>query len=187
MSCKVLRLQHPPAIRLLDTNSHKDHSRSVTPAHSTSHSDTSSFHPTSLAEPDLLSALSLSTNPIMTPSNPVFGLPSLLSSPVPPTEVDVDAMDWSPTDALSEQHKQESAKQPDEGSWLRPQRFFAPEQPTGLEGLFERTLLVKDTLSIEDDSQRRPYIGKHARHWWWAYALSVAPIAAITYKAWKMR
>ena len=121
----------------------------------------------------------------MTPVNPVFGLPSLLSFPVPPTvnkEAEVDAMDWSPTGALSED-KRESAKQPDDGSWLRPQRFFPPEKPTGLEGLFERTLLVNDSPAIVDNSQRRPYIGKH---WWLVYALSVAPIVAITYKVWEI-
>jgi hypothetical protein len=186
MSCTVLRLQHPPAIRLLNTTSHKAPSRSVTPTPSISRSDTPTFHPPSVAEPDLLSTLSLSTNPIITPTNPIFGLPSLLSSPLPPAvnkEIDVDAMDWTPTD--SEQHKQEAAKQLDDGSWLRPQRFFAPEKPTGLEGLFERALLVTDTPSTAEDKQHRLYIMNHVRDWWWVYALSFAPIAAITYKAWE--
>ncbi|KAI0094799.1 Ima1 N-terminal domain-containing protein [Irpex rosettiformis] len=32
----------------------------------------------------------------------------------------------------------------DDGSWLRPQRFFVPEEPTGLEGLFEQTISLSD-------------------------------------------
>jgi hypothetical protein len=181
-SCTVLRLQHPPAIRLLNTNSHKAPSRSPTP--SISHSDTPAFHPPLPVEPDFLSALTLSTNPVITPTNPVFGLPSLLSSPLPPTvneEVDADAMDWTPTDPG--QHRPESAKQPDDGSWLRPQRFFAPEKPTGLEGLFERALIVNDTPM--EDKQNRLHIMDHAQSWWRVYALSFVPIAAVTYKAWE--
>lgn len=185
MSCTILRLQHPPVIRLLNTNSHKAPSRSVTPT-SISRLDRPAFHPPSTADPEFLSALSLSANPIITPANPIFGLPSL-SSPLPPAvnkEVDVDAMDWTPTDTLSEQHKQVSAKQPDDGSWLRPQRFFAPEKPTGLEGIFERALLVNDTPSTTDDTQSRPFIIKYAGDWW-AYVLLFALIAAIMYKAWE--
>ncbi|KAI0815070.1 Ima1 N-terminal domain-containing protein [Irpex lacteus] len=37
----------------------------------------------------------------------------------------------------------------DDGSWLRPQRFFVPEEPTGLEGLFEQT------ISLSDDDRLR--------------------------------
>ena len=33
----------------------------------------------------------------------------------------------------------------DDGVWLRPQRFFAPEKPTGLEGLFAKTNLVEES------------------------------------------
>jgi hypothetical protein len=93
-------------------------------------------------------------------------------------------MDWTPTGVSPEQHQQEFTKQLDDGSWLRPQRFFAPEKPTGLEGLFERALLVNDPPST-GDSRNRSYITNHVRNWWWAYALSFAPILAITYKAWE--
>lgn len=89
-------------------------------------------------------------------------------------------MDWTPTDVLSEQQKLESMKQSDDGSWLRPQRFFAPEKPTGLERLFERALLVNDPPST---TQSGLSITNHARNWWWAYVLLFAPIVAITYKA----
>lgn len=37
----------------------------------------------------------------------------------------------------------------DDGNWLRPQRFFVPEEPTGLEGLFEQT------ISLSDDDRLR--------------------------------
>lgn len=188
LSCTVLRLQHPPAIRLLNTSSHKT-SGSVTPTHSKSRSHTPAIQPLPMAEPDLLSALTLSTNPIVAPTNnPIFGLPSLLSTSIPPTvdkEVDADAMDWTSTDPLSGQHKQESGKQPDDGLWLRPQRFFAPEKPTGLETLFERALLVNDTHPTSGERERRPYITNHARHWWWVYVISFAPIVAVAYKVWE--
>jgi hypothetical protein len=187
MSCTVLRLQHPPMVRLLDTNSHKTDFRPATATPSLSRSGTPAYPPSSVPEPDPLSALSLSPNPIITSTNPIFGLPSLLSVPLPSAadkEVDANAMDWTPTNVPPGQHQQEFTKQLDDGSWLRPQRFFAPEKPTGLEGLFERALLVNDPPST-DDSRNRSYIMHHARNWWWAYALSFVPILAITYKAWE--
>jgi hypothetical protein len=109
--------------------------------------------------------------PTTTKSNPVFGLPSLTSS-IPRTGyndlandgdtemVDDDAMDWTPT---SPQRPERSAtalaSNPtpsqtflervragqhggDDGTWLRPQRFFPPEQPTGLEMLLAKTGLT---------------------------------------------
>ncbi|KAJ7932559.1 hypothetical protein B0H13DRAFT_1955972, partial [Mycena leptocephala] len=139
----ILRLRQPPAIRLIDTTTHKSdqsRSRSQTPI------------PASLAssapEPDLLAGLSFSSRPIMAPKAPVFGLPSLLSSLTPQADQhhEADEMDVdTPTDPKGKTKASDTL-------WLRPQRFFAPEAPTGLEGLFERTKIVDDVTMVDATS-----------------------------------
>jgi len=187
----VLRLHQPPAVRLLNTNSHKSSlSRSATP-HVATRAGTPALglgRPSTAADPDFLAALSLSSKPIITPTNPVFGLPSLLSavsSSSAPQEVDADAMDWIPTDA-SGSVKPNTRQEPNDGSWLRPQRFFAPEKPTGLEGLFERTLLVVDDAPVvleQGKSRNTAYPAwRYFRKWWWAYLLFLVPIGGVMYK-----
>ena len=52
---------------------------------------------------------------------------------------DPDAMDIDPASPMKKPNRD------DDGSWLRPQRFFAPEEPTGLENLFARTIRLVDT------------------------------------------
>lgn len=63
-------------------------------------------------------------------------------------ERDPNAMDWSPIAPSNTRQtrgrKKGMSAQYDDGSWLRPQRFFAPEEPTGLEGLFEKTITLQD-------------------------------------------
>ncbi|GLB35995.1 putative ima1 N-terminal domain [Lyophyllum shimeji] len=191
VSCMVLRLHQPPAVRLLDTSSHKlSLSRSATP-HTSTREGTPAVglgRPSTTANPDPLAALSLSSKPVMTPSNPVFGLPSLLSA-VPsssaPEEVDVDAMDWTPTEG-SGSGKSMTKQESDADSWLRPQRFFAPAKPTGLEGLFERTLLVADDPPVvidEGKTRKTEFLGwRYLRRWWWAYLLFVVPLGGVVYK-----
>ncbi|KAF9462097.1 Ima1 N-terminal domain-containing protein [Collybia nuda] len=139
ISCLTLRIQQPPAIRLLDSNFHQHMpSRSTTPS-----SRLNTPTPLTTAEPDILSSLSLSSKPIISTVNPVFGHSSL-TRPLNVIEaLDADAMDWTPTNVHPA--TQNPAKANESEPWLRPQRFFAPENPTGLEGLFERTLLVDDT------------------------------------------
>lgn len=185
----VLRLQQPPAIRLIDTNTHKHPSRSTTPYSLTRASTPALGSTLTAAEPDLLASLTLSSKPVITPTNPVFGLPSLISSvPQPSVEgEDNDEMDWTPTDPLSASassgSREKFTQQEDGGSWLRPQRFFAPEHPTGLEGLFERTKLVDDpsgdrfTLSVTSRASA------HIWNWWWVYTSSFV-FLAMAYKAW---
>jgi len=190
VSCMVIRLDQPPAVRLLNTNSHKSSlSRSATPHISTRESTPALglVRPSNHPDQDLLPALSLSSKPILTPANPVFGLPSLLSA-VPSSsasrEIDADAMDWTPTDS-SCSGKPRTRQEPDDGSWLRPQRFFAPEKPTGLERLFERTLLVDDTPMVIDEGKGRNTgfaTWRYFRRRWWAYLLFVVPIGSIIYK-----
>lgn len=183
-SCFVIRLQQPPAVRLIDTKRHTlSESRSVTPniVIPLARPD-----PRLPAEPTFLAALSLSSRPIFTQTNPIFGLPSLLSSLPPSSEVDADAMDWTPTNSNDKQDKLPQ----DDGSWLRPQRFFAPEKPTGLEGLFERTLLVDEkpiATGSETGRNSALYSGKHYWKWWWVYfsLLLFAPLGGIVYKKWQ--
>jgi len=192
-SCIVLRLQRPPSIRLIDTTTHL----SPDPAPSVTRRDESSPAPNpALSEPDLLATLSLSSKPVITKSNPIFGLPSLstmgpssLSAPSKDNDrmdedVNVDTMDWTPTTPSSLPNKGKQMLN-DDGSWLRPQRFFAPEHPTGLEGLFEQTKLVDDDTD-RSESGGRVDVGT-IWNWWWVYILSFVPLAGIAYKAWKSR
>lgn len=177
----ILRLRQPPAIRLIDTTTHKSdqsRSRSQTPI------------PASLAssapEPDLLAGLSFSSRPIMAPKAPVFGLPSLLSSLTPQADQhhEADEMDVdTPTDPKGKTKASDTL-------WLRPQRFFAPEAPTGLEGLFERTKIVDDVTMVDATSApgSRPAGTPRPRlwNWWWVYASSLIPLAGIVYKVWQL-
>jgi hypothetical protein len=202
-SCVVLRLQQPPSIRLLDTTTNKfPPDPAFTPSPSTN--TRSSPAPRPATEPDLLAALSLSSTPIVnTAPNPVFGFPSLhsptfsKSSPsiLGPandrmdedmTTQDSDVMDWTPTDPLSLSElisRRNSIKKDDEGSWLRRQRFFPPEQPTGLEGLFARTLLVDDDNQFAGQRGKSPR-GRSSLDWSWAAALLLVPLLGVAYWFW---
>ncbi|KAJ7630779.1 Ima1 N-terminal domain-containing protein [Roridomyces roridus] len=171
MSLFVLRVQHPPSIRLINTTTHKtdlSRSRSQTPVPT---------HPNP-PEPahDLLAGLSFSSKPVIAPQGPVFGLPSMLSSSTAPadhSEADEMDVDWTPSDPKGKSKTADTL-------WLRPQRFFPPEAPTGLEGLFERTRIVDDVPMTD-----APPVASTARwNWWWIYASSLLPLVALAYKAW---
>ncbi|RXW14473.1 hypothetical protein EST38_g11384 [Candolleomyces aberdarensis] len=175
-----LSIQHPPPIRLIDTQSHRNTlSRSSTPATASQSSLSTPTAPSfpKVLESDLLASLSLSSKPVVTPPpKPVFGLPSLLSQTAGPSSIpapsDEDAMDWTPTNgdqnSLFGAKSKQKQNDADDGSWLRPQRFFAPEKPTGLEGLFARTKLVDDDAMRVDDEpnpQSRDGILKRWKQW----------------------
>ncbi|KAG6862448.1 hypothetical protein C0995_011888 [Termitomyces sp. Mi166 len=186
ISCRVIRLHQPPTIRLLDTNAHKASlSQSMTP-HASTREDTPAIglgRSSSTQDPDFLAALSLSSKPVMIPASPVFGLPSFstaISSPNSPEEHGADEMDWTPTDT--------SESRADDASWLRPQRFFPPEKATGLEGLFERTLLVVDDSPFAPKEQKNTTsLWSHIQTWWWAYVVFLVPICAIVYQVQRTR
>lgn len=141
-------------------------------------------------ESDILAALSLSSKPIMTPTKAVFGLPSLLSSAPPAssakTDRDSDEMDWTATneDGTPNSKGKQREVPSDDASWLRPQRFFAPEKPTGLEGLFERTKIDDDAMSVDNAT---PATSFFTWNWWWlgcALSLVLIPLAAaVVYRA----
>ncbi|KAK2461636.1 hypothetical protein APHAL10511_006099 [Amanita phalloides] len=181
----ILRLQYPPAIRLINSKSHNySFSRAASPMGNISSRATTPGIPLhSLTDPDL-TTLSLSSKPIITPPKPVFGHPSLPAvSPPPPTQPDdpdADEMDWAPTDPAAYSAFQKRKHRSDDGSWIRPQRFFAPEQPTGLEGLLQKTKLTDDV------SPTHSMIHLHLKSWWHLYALSCIPIVlGVVYKWWR--
>lgn len=71
------------------------------------------------------------------------------------------SMDWAPLppDHRASRKSRDDADADDDKRWsLAPQRFFAPQVPTGLEVLFEKTLRVDDgrpgALSTRPRAQR---------------------------------
>ncbi|KAG6821348.1 hypothetical protein H0H93_014145 [Arthromyces matolae] len=172
----AIRLHQPPSIRLLDTNAHKSNLSQPSTPHSATREGTP-INGSGLAalDPDFFTALSLSSKPVIIPTNPVFGFPSLVSSNAPLSHPPhyPDEMDWTPTD--------ETLRQPDDASWLRPQRFFPPEKATGLEGLFERTLLVDDSPSSSASRKPLETPQNHFLTWWWAYLVFLVPTCAMLY------
>ncbi|KAL0071813.1 hypothetical protein AAF712_000735 [Marasmius tenuissimus] len=195
-SLTVLRIQTPPSIRLIDTDSHKlGFSRSATPnPDPSSHGRSSTPAPskiTSASEPDLFASLSLSSKPVL--KSHVFGLPSMGSPTNPSPQKEDDQMDWTPTDENSSQRrKQQPSSEGDEpGFWLHPQRFFAPEQPTGLETLFEKTKL-SDDVTMSDSTNAGGRRGKralsvwedHLFRWWWLYVGAVVAILGVGLYVW---
>lgn len=57
---------------------------------------------------------------------------------------DPNAMDWSPTVTPARASVRKPLKRDDNGFILKPQTFYAPEEPTGLENLFEKTIKLAD-------------------------------------------
>ena len=139
-----------------------------------------------ISEHDALLSLSLSSNPVITRVNPVFGLPSLPGSGTPPIvakeEPNSDEMDWTPTHPAPNKREAES-----DNNWLRPQRFFAPEKPTGLEGLFESARIQDEPMTFHGNDQRQISSRSHVlagQVWKWGpvYILFFALlVASVTY------
>ncbi|EGO30539.1 hypothetical protein SERLADRAFT_454848 [Serpula lacrymans var. lacrymans S7.9] len=183
-SFAVLHIQKPPPIRLLDISSHQPSFARATPESIFRDAHSRSLHTSAaaaLSGPDLFSSLSLSSKPVLSPSiNPIFGLPSLLSSSTKPInspqkmDDDGEEADWTsinPSFSLPMKPKKIVIQDEDDGSWLRPQQFFPPEHPTGLETLFANTKLVDEIPFQKTDGLSlapRKWIVSHARVWWWA-------------------
>ena len=71
-------------------------------------------------------------------------------------ERDPNAMDWSPIHpAYRSQRRVNSHAVRQDDVNMRPQRFFAPEEPTGLENLFEKTIKLADDDSIRREERRK--------------------------------
>ncbi|QRW12008.1 Ima1 amino-terminal domain protein [Ceratobasidium sp. AG-Ba] len=139
-----IRIIRPPRIRLVASSRPATH---AVPAIDTT------FDPPPQQAPEVpaLSALSLSPARTSRPErtvNPIFGVTSLNqpASIFQPhafsKEHDPDAMDWTPT--------AESARQ-EPTEWIRPARF-APEKPTGLEGLLEKFGITGDDVQKAETS-----------------------------------
>ena len=73
----------------------------------------------------------------------MFGVPSLHGSTRVNNASHDDEMDWTPTSA------DDSGKAVNNASWLKPQRFFVPEKPTGLEGLLESAKIQEDPMDLD--------------------------------------
>ena len=167
-------------------------------------------------ESDFLSTLTLSNKPVLAApptQNPIFGMPSMASNTVsasPPRgpgrpnprspgmdvdmddeEQDPDAMDVDPMSPV----KKPGRNGNDDASWLRPQRFFAPEEPTGLENLFARTIRLVDTSEPtgrgNGGAPRRHVqqlrVSDVLRDWRMWAILSIIPLFAVGYQFWFVR
>jgi hypothetical protein len=191
----ALRVQKPPPIRLIDTSTH--HHLLASSAPTPELSPRASPHPRTANEPDLLASLSLSSKPIISPSNPIFGHPSLLSSSSKPLssqndmdeDEDENAMDWTPT-VPSPAKPRKILNDDDDGSWLKPQRFFPPERPTGLESLFAGTKLDdrdQKSSSSSRTTHARATLHLVGKRWWWVGAVSLIliPLAALAFRFWR--
>ncbi|KAL5639245.1 hypothetical protein ACGC1H_006675 [Rhizoctonia solani] len=130
---RSIRIIRPPRIRLVASSRTSHHVPEQSPASHTTLDAPSVQHPIDVPT---FSELSLSstftpTHPTRT-VNPIFGVTSLPQQQTLADGYDnvdpADAMDWAPAVGYT---KDEAA------SLLRPARF-APEKPTGLEGLIEK-------------------------------------------------
>ena len=100
---------------------------------------------------------------------------------------DADAMDIDPASPMKRSGRD------DDASWLRPQRFFAPEEPTGLENLFAKTIQLVDSSEpagrggrdrgLRKGSRRRSVL----RDWRIWVVLCIVPLVAVGYKTWAVR
>ncbi|KAH8119948.1 Ima1 N-terminal domain-containing protein [Phellopilus nigrolimitatus] len=104
---------------------------------------------------------------------------------------DPDAMDWEPATPAAKQQQQKRASQ-DDGSWLRRQRFFPPEEPTGLEGLLMSTRLLDEDGDDPSSYERTAGAQSSAQtkmrgvrwRWGWVYSASVLPILVLVGGMW---
>jgi hypothetical protein len=176
----VLRTLQPPAIRLVDSQTHRlNSSHSTTPnIGSRSNTPTTTIFPT-LPEHDVLASLSLSSKPIIAHVNPVFGVPSLHgSTPVNDPSND-DEMDWTPTSG-------DASGRAGSDAWLKPQRFFVPEKPTGLEGLLESAKIQEDLMDLDPQVTAKQSLRNfhaltnHLWKWGSLYILFIGILVSIT-------
>ncbi|THH10167.1 hypothetical protein EW145_g1520 [Phellinidium pouzarii] len=101
---------------------------------------------------------------------------------------DPDAMDWEPASPAVARSKINNRTE-DDGSWLRRQRFFPPEEPTGLESLFMRTRLVdEDDAQISSSHRHVGFDGTVPNvcwHWGWGvYSASALPVIVLLGGLW---
>ena len=156
ISFVTLKVVRPPSIRLIESMTVPTIRSSSLPPVPVSRLPTQQLQ---AQESDLLGSLTLSNNPLVTiRTNPIFGSPSLqnplLVEDKKETE-DPDAMDWTPTNPSPRKERmnpflragsapvRSQHGEGDEELVLRRQRFFPPEEPTGLEGLLSKAVLAE--------------------------------------------
>jgi len=112
----------------------------------------------------------------------VFGVPSLNgSTPVNHASND-DEMDWTPTTSGDF-----SGKAGNDASWLKPQRFFVPEKPTGLEGLLESTKIQEDPMDLDPQVAAKQGLrnfyafSNHLRKWGPTYIFIGILVSTLTF------
>ncbi len=127
-------------------------------------------------------------------------------------ERDPNAMDWSPLsparNRLQNQNHTHHAPAADASSsafFVRPQRFFAPEEPTGLENLFAKTIKLADDDRMDGGARqgesrrsrsRSPWGGRGRGRWktvgrWVVMGVVVLVVPALLgaagYRVWDVR
>lgn len=157
ISFAMLKVVRPPSIRLIESTTLVPTTRSSSLPPGPAPRFPAPPQPQA-QESDLFGSLTLSNNPLATiRTNPIFGSPSLQKPPPPVEEREVedpDAMDWTPTNPSTKKDRVNpslragsapvhSGQGDGEDLVLRRQRFFPPEEPTGLEGLLSKTALVE--------------------------------------------
>ena len=99
-------------------------------------------------------------------------------------EHDPDAMDVDPASPMRKAGRSGN----DDASWLRPQRFFAPEEPTGLENLFAKTIRLVDSSEATENGphgiaiRRSTHRRNTLRDWRLWAALCIVPLFAVGYR-----
>lgn len=181
-SAMILRVDRPPPVHLVGQFSHRP---TLAQTISPTSSQPPSRNTTPAADADMLATLSLSNMPVFPqgrPTSPVFGMPSLQSAAniqdgyanehvmeddVTPEETDQtmddddegerdpDAMDWSPIRPARPANRPDLSRLANSDIFMRPQRFFAPEEPTGLESLFATTVNLSDEDMLRREEQRK--------------------------------
>ncbi|KAF8203181.1 Ima1 N-terminal domain-containing protein [Pholiota molesta] len=179
VSCFVLRIQQPPAIRLVDTHSHKFDKYPI---------DYSKTSTSIILRARCATVIIFSSKPVISRVNHVFGLPSMQAAPMQTPqkpEINEDEMDWTPTNPENGSSFTKKTTALEDDSWLRPQRFFAPEKPTGLEGLFESTRIQDEPMPYQQPDgagTKTSGLSKHLWKWGPLYTLFIALVAAsVTY------
>ena len=80
-------------------------------------------------------------------------------------ERDPNAMDWSPVRPAHRSNHRATSMRPNgvrnDDVFLRPQKFFPREEPTGLENLFERTIKLSDDdiARLEEERKNKGWLG----------------------------
>lgn len=205
-----ITIHKPASIRLIDSSAYRGLDslhNNATPMTGKQSFNTGKDYPPKREDQwdrDIFSNFSLSSNPVVSNEaiNPMFGKPSLLQhldrenefdqklmgyedeEPEVNIRHDPDAMDWEPVTPYNNVVKPGNTSSND-GTLLRPQRFFPPEEPTGLEHLLMRTRILDDGEGKLGSVSGNVHNGYTDRwNWVWVYSISSVPVAALLIGLW---